>query len=228
MARSLLLLPVIPIRQGGPMDLYRILRTMDVLIVDDDPWMRDALANFFGVEGVRCVTAGNIREATGEIRKRKFGVIFCSFWLEKMDGLSFLKNSIVSQPDAVRILIAPFVPGGALEELKEEPSIRLLRKPIRIEAMETMLGEELYRRKPAVMRLVPTKDETKTGETGIGPGLRKPLRREDTLHVISRIMVPSRRSRVTQGGPSHGKVAAKTGDAEAHRLRLSRKGGSEG
>ena len=133
------------------MDLYGKLRTMDVLIVDEDPWLRDALATFLGVEGVRCTSAGSIGEGTDAIRIRKFGVIFCNYWLEAMDGLAFLKSIRSSQPDAVRILVAHFVPGEAFEELKEERSIRLLRKPIHVETMERMIREELSRRNPAIM-----------------------------------------------------------------------------
>lgn len=211
------------------MDLYGKLRTMDVLIVDDDPWMRDALATFFGVEGVRCTSAGSIGEGIEEIGKRNFGVIFCNFWMEGMDGLSFLKDSRIRQPDAVRILIAPFVPGGTLEELKEEHSIGLLRKPIRIETMEKMIGDELSRRNPATMHLAPPCDGTKAKGTRPAPGGRKPLPREDSSRVISHSLGYSRkRPKGKEGGPAHGEDPAKIGADEAHRPRLPRNGEGEG
>ncbi len=214
------------------MDLYGKLKAMDVLIIDDDPWIRDALVTFFGIEGVRCATAGTIGEGTWEVRKKKFGVIFCSFWLEGMDGLAFLRSSRTSQPDAVMILVAPFVPAGVLEELKEEPFVRLLQKPIRIEAMETIIREELSRRRPAIMAPAPDHEGTNAGGKRTTQGRRRPLPREDTLRLISQSLEYSRkqgkRQKGQEGGPAHEEEGAKAIAGERNRFRHLRKRGGEG
>lgn len=138
-------------------ELYAELRKREVLIVDEDPWTREALAVFFSMEGVRCTALGSIEKAVEAIRERKFDVIVCEHWLEGANGLWFLKFADGANPDAVKVLITSYPTEEIRAEVDRNPAIHLLPKPFRIEVLEEMLERGLGRGKARPTRRPPSR-----------------------------------------------------------------------
>ncbi|HZD54625.1 MAG TPA: response regulator, partial [Candidatus Aquicultoraceae bacterium] len=118
---------------------YARIREKEILVVDEDPWTREALAVFFSVEGIRCTALGSIDKGIEAVRKGKFDVIVCEHWLEGANGLWFLKYADAALPDALKVLITSYPTAEIRAEAERNPSIFLLPKPFRIEALESML-----------------------------------------------------------------------------------------
>jgi two-component system nitrogen regulation response regulator NtrX len=73
----------------------------DVLIVDDEPEVRDAIAAILGDEGYDVRHAGDGRAALAEIDAEPPGVMLLDIWLEgsELDGLEVLDLVRRSHPD---------------------------------------------------------------------------------------------------------------------------------
>src|SRR5918996_1669855 len=82
--------------------------TTDVLIVDDEPEVRDAIAAILGDEGYEVRHASEGRAALAEIDARPPGVMLLDIWLEgsQLDGLEVLDQVRRMHPDVPVIVIS--------------------------------------------------------------------------------------------------------------------------
>ena len=82
--------------------------TSDVLIVDDEPEVREAIAAILGDEGYEVRHAADGRAALAEIDARPPGVMLLDIWLEgsQLDGLEVLDLVRRSHPDVPVIVIS--------------------------------------------------------------------------------------------------------------------------
>jgi two-component system nitrogen regulation response regulator NtrX len=80
----------------------------DVLIVDDEPEVRDAIAAILGDEGYDVRHAGDGRAALAEIDAEPPGAMLLDIWLEgsELDGLEVLDQVRRSHPDVPVIVIS--------------------------------------------------------------------------------------------------------------------------
>jgi CheY-like chemotaxis protein len=63
-----------------------------ILIVDDEPLIRDTLAEYLTQEGYLVAACANGAEALALAGKRRFGVALCDVQLPGMDGLALLER----------------------------------------------------------------------------------------------------------------------------------------
>ncbi|MGH6886737.1 MAG: sigma-54-dependent transcriptional regulator, partial [Geminicoccales bacterium] len=82
--------------------------TADVLIVDDEPEVRDAIGAILGDEGYEVRHAADGGSALAEIEARPPGVALLDIWLEgsTLDGLEVLEQVRRSHPDVPVIVIS--------------------------------------------------------------------------------------------------------------------------
>ncbi len=82
--------------------------TIDVLIVDDEPEVRDAIAAILGDEGYEVRHASDGRSALAEIDAGPPGVMLLDIWLEgsQLDGLEVLDQVRRMHPDVPIIVIS--------------------------------------------------------------------------------------------------------------------------
>src|ERR1035441_5918102 len=69
-----------------------------VLIVDDDPDMREGLGSLFTADGHACVLVANSAAALDIVDRQTFDVIIGDVRMEAMDGLELLDRVQVSHP----------------------------------------------------------------------------------------------------------------------------------
>lgn len=124
---------------------YQEMGVRDVLVVEDDPWTRESLALFFGIEGCRIRSASNAEEAIAALAEYRFDLIICEYWLPDMDGLSLLKLYGNRQPDAVKVLISAYLTQQAAEEAARSGIHDVIRKPFNVETLEASLTRHLQR-----------------------------------------------------------------------------------
>ena len=90
------------------MDIFLKLKDMNILLVDDDEWIRDALCIYFESEDCRIYAHETAEKALAELDRRKFDVIITDYKLPGMDGISFLERIKKSHPKAVKIMITAY------------------------------------------------------------------------------------------------------------------------
>ena len=68
------------------------MRQYDVLIVEDDLALREALCDTLEIEGYRVISAGNGTEALSKLAKHRFKLVVSDVQMPVMDGLQLLHN----------------------------------------------------------------------------------------------------------------------------------------
>ena len=90
------------------MDLFRRLKNMKLLVIDDDAWIRGSLSLFFEGEGCHIRALETAEEGIEELRTQDYDFIIVDYKLPGMDGLEFLERIKEDHPDAMKILITAY------------------------------------------------------------------------------------------------------------------------
>jgi DNA-binding NtrC family response regulator len=67
------------------------LKNRQILLVDDDAWIRDAMSLYLSNEGCRVVTAESAEEGLAILKENQFDVLVCDYQLPDQDGLFFFE-----------------------------------------------------------------------------------------------------------------------------------------
>ena len=121
--------------------------TIKILVLEDDPVMRESLNEALEDEGYSVVAVGGALEAVEAARRQAFDLVVTDIRMEGMDGLEALERVKLQQPE-VRSLV---VTGYASEE-DTLRAFRLsaagyLKKPFRLEDFLDMVASLISQRK---------------------------------------------------------------------------------
>src|SRR5262245_38879285 len=79
-----------------------------ILVVDDEPIIRDSLAEFLTQEGFAVTTSGSTEDALRRVRETNFAVAICDVQLPGMDGLALLDRMLKISPETFVLLITAY------------------------------------------------------------------------------------------------------------------------
>ena len=131
-----------------------------ILLVEDDPDLRDAVRLVLEDAGYDVVCAGEGREALTRVRESPFSLVLLDLMLPVMDGFEFRVQQM-QDPEIASIPVIVFSCGNDLEEKVAPLRVSAcLRKPIDVDALIALIGVLVNARDPARTR---------------GPG-RRPIR----------------------------------------------------
>jgi len=125
------------------MNLFEKLKTMRILLIDDDEWVRDSLKLFFESEGCHITPLETAEEGLELLRNQKYDIIITDYWLPGINGLDFLKRIGKSTGDAVKILITAYGSHEVLAEAKNLGIHSLIAKPFTSNTVEMVLSRLL-------------------------------------------------------------------------------------
>jgi DNA-binding NtrC family response regulator len=91
-------------------------QTGHILIVDDEPLIRDTLAEYLSQEGFRVATCGDGERALVLAREERFDVALCDLQLPGIDGIEVLDRLLQVSPQTFVLLITAF---GTVENAVE-------------------------------------------------------------------------------------------------------------
>src|SRR5437667_84556 len=77
-----------------------------ILVVDDEPLIRDSLAEFLTQEGFDVAACGSAEEALARAHKRRFDVALCDVQLPGLDGIALLERLLKINPETFVLHIA--------------------------------------------------------------------------------------------------------------------------
>ena len=89
--------------ETGKVEVQRRLK-IRLLVVDDEHSIRELLALYFGIKGLRVTTAGTVAEARTLIERGEFDLLILDWRLKGTDGLDLLNLSKTQHPE-VPVLI---------------------------------------------------------------------------------------------------------------------------
>lgn len=119
----------------------------DILVVDDEPIIRDILVRKLTSSGYRPVAVENAFEALDKMREKTFPVILSDIMMPGIDGIELLKKVRSGYPDtAVVMITAVSNANAAIEALKEGASDYLI-KPFNLEEIVMSIANALEKRR---------------------------------------------------------------------------------
>ncbi len=121
------------------MDIFLKLKNMNILLVDDDEWIRDSLSIYFESEDCRISAHETAERALAELDRREFDVIITDYKLPGMDGITFLEKVKKSHPNAVKIMITAYASEVDVRRAKQAGAQDLIPKPFTSKTIEACL-----------------------------------------------------------------------------------------
>ncbi len=125
------------------------MRRERVLIVDDEPGIRESLAGVLEDEGYSCLTVGSGEDCLAALARESFEAVLLDVWLPGMDGLETLSR-IQEIPFADRPEVVIISGHGTIETAVKATKLGafdFLEKPLTIEKVTVVLHNAIQQRK---------------------------------------------------------------------------------
>src|SRR5947209_15928918 len=121
-----------------------------VLVVDDEPLIRDTLAEYLQGEGFGVHVCGTGEEALALARDRRFDIVLCDVHLPGIDGIEVLQRLLQINPEAAVLLITAYATVENAVEAFHRGAQDYLMKPILLDEVSGKIRRllklrELYR-----------------------------------------------------------------------------------
>ena len=128
------------------MDLFKKLKEMKILLIDDDEWIRDSLTLFFENEGCRLVALETAEEGIDALKNKSYDIIIADYRLPGIDGLEFFRHLQKSHPNVIKILITAYGSKGVVSEASKLGIHDFIDKPFTSETIENSLSRLIEKR----------------------------------------------------------------------------------
>lgn len=154
-----------------------------ILIVDDEPDIRELLAITLGQQGLTTIAAANVAEAVDLLNAKSLALCLCDLRLPDGNGLTVVRHAQKSQP---QMPIAVISAHGNMElaiEAMKAGAFDFVAKPVDINALRSLVEQAL--RVPAPPLLKPNTDSNSHARANGAP----PLIGESTVMQSLRDMV---------------------------------------
>jgi heterodisulfide reductase subunit A len=114
-----------------------------VLIVDDEPIVRESIRDWLKDAGYEVATAESGEEALELIAKQEFGVMVLDMRLPGKSGIQVLKEVKAAKPQIKSIIITAYPSTELAAEVMKLGAVDYLIKPVAPDSLETLIQETL-------------------------------------------------------------------------------------
>ncbi|CAN5821767.1 response regulator [soil metagenome] len=104
-----------------------------VLIVDDEKFIRDILADFLGMEGYVVRTAEDGSAAVIELRNQKYDIVISDLKMPKMGGIELLAQMAIEAPNALTVIMTGFGTVETAIDAMKRGAYDYILKPFKVE-----------------------------------------------------------------------------------------------
>jgi len=112
-----------------------------VLVVDDEPVVREVLRTILEQEGCIPLEASNGAEALDILREGRAEVAIVDLWMPKMNGVEFLEAVDLMGLRMTKIVLSAHVTASSTERLRALGVVQILKKPFDIEQIKAAVRE---------------------------------------------------------------------------------------
>ena len=123
------------------MNVFNMLRTRNILLIDDDEWIRDSLGIFFENEGCHLKALENAEEALKLVDGEPYEIVIADYKLPGMTGLDFFKRIQATHPNIQRILITAYRKDEVTIEARKIGVDEIIDKPFTTGTIEECLSQ---------------------------------------------------------------------------------------
>ena len=116
-----------------------------ILIVDDEPIVRESIRDWLKDAGYQVVTAESGEEALEMIKKQDFGVMVLDVRLPGKTGIRILQEVKALKPQIKSIIITAYPSADLANEAMKLGAIDYLIKPIAPDDLENLIRETLIK-----------------------------------------------------------------------------------
>lgn len=126
---------------GSPEDRPR------VLVVDDEKFIRDIIADFLGLEGYIVRTAEDGSSAVNELQRARYDLVISDLKMPKMGGLDLLKEVTRSHPDTLTVIMTGFGTVETAIDAMKRGAYDYVLKPFKVEEIVHIVQRGLEKRR---------------------------------------------------------------------------------
>jgi CheY-like chemotaxis protein len=107
---------------------------IDVLIVEDEPDIRESLQEILELEGVRAASAPNGLEALKYLKENQPKLILLDLLMPIMNGIEFRKNQALDSTIA-RVPVVLMSADNSTQEKARQLNVNFIKKPIELDSL---------------------------------------------------------------------------------------------
>ncbi len=124
-----------------------------VLVVDDEPFIRDMLADFLGLEGFEVQTADDGQSALEHIQRESYDLVLSDLKMPRMGGIELLESLTRIAPNTVAIIMTGFGTVETAIDAMKRGAYDYILKPFRVDEVMLVVKRGLERRRLAAENL---------------------------------------------------------------------------
>lgn len=114
-----------------------------ILVVDDEPEMRQLLQDILEEEHYRVGVASDGHEALNQMEKEKFSVVLTDLRMKGMDGLGLLDHVLRKHPDSNLIMMTAFGTVESAVDAMKQGAFDYITKPIKTNELLVTVGKAM-------------------------------------------------------------------------------------
>lgn len=126
-----------------------------ILLIDDDPWIRDSMAIYFKNEGCSFRALESAEEGLTELNEHRYDVIIADYRLPGMNGVEFIRKIHPSHPETIKILISAYANDIRGIDAIQAGFQDFIQKPFDMQQIEDVLTRLAKARPPGPVDLKP-------------------------------------------------------------------------
>ena len=125
---------------------YHKLKSLETLLIDDDPFIRNSMQLAFSQKGYPLRVVNTAEEALRAFEQEAFDIIISDYRPPGMNGLDFFRQIIRKHPQAIKILISAGVDNDAIASAYSLGINDYLPKPFTLDVLLATLVMHAERR----------------------------------------------------------------------------------
>ncbi|MBP1731800.1 MAG: response regulator receiver modulated FAD-dependent pyridine nucleotide-disulfide oxidoreductase [Deltaproteobacteria bacterium] len=114
-----------------------------LLVVDDEPSMRESLEHWFADLGYQVETAADGAEALKRLADKEYGLLILDLKLPKKDGIEVLRETRRLHPGLKVIIITAYPSVDTATEAMKQGAIEYLTKPFELSELEKLVAQSV-------------------------------------------------------------------------------------
>jgi putative nucleotidyltransferase with HDIG domain len=118
-----------------------------VLVVDDEKFIRDIVADFLGMEGYIVRTAEDGVSAKNELERAQYDMVISDLKMPKMGGLDLLKEVARAHPDTLTVIMTGFGTVETAIDAMKRGAYDYILKPFKVEEIVHIVQRGLEKRR---------------------------------------------------------------------------------
>jgi response regulator RpfG family c-di-GMP phosphodiesterase len=124
-----------------------------ILVVDDEKFIRDILADFLGMEGYAVRTAEDGASAATELKRNRYDMVISDLKMPRMGGLDLLREVNEACPDTLTVIMTGFGTVETAIDAMKRGAYDYILKPFKVEEIVHIVQRGLEKRRLAAENL---------------------------------------------------------------------------